>query len=314
MSTLRGVTYFGSQSLKTVVKDYSSGAARWWNTGTSAFEVYNAADIANYGIATTQDQGADYFWTIPALPASTAGSPYRTLTFPIAGTNLATGDIAVSCYEDLFAWSGSVVYTEQNTIATNVIGTGTYSLTVNVKDSATSANIVGAQVRISGAQSAGPVTTDASGNAVVALNVGTVTLAITAAGYASYNPASQVVISTGGGEWQSSGSATLGVTMVAVNVVPATQPGQTTAFLTTYDGQGATKSGVTISFVLNNPGASTDAYSQTAVTGTSDSNGLLQVALRRSTNYTATAPSGASVDFTTSNTSTFALPSLLGTY
>lgn len=115
--TLRNVTYFGSQVLATVVIDDSSGAPKWWNTNSGEFEAYSAGNIANYGIATTQNAGCNYSWQIPSnanFVQTVAGSPYRSLTFPIAGENLATGDIAVSCYEDAFAWSGSIVYTEQN--------------------------------------------------------------------------------------------------------------------------------------------------------------------------------------------------------
>lgn len=103
-------------------------------------------------------------------------------------------------------------------------------------------------------------------------------------------------------------------TMSSSSPTPTPTPGQTTAFLTCYDGQGNTKSGVVISFVLTNPASSTDAYSQTPVTATSGAGGLLQVVLRRLTNYTATAPNGQSVDFTTSNTTTFALPNLMGQF
>jgi hypothetical protein len=102
--------------------------------------------------------------------------------------------------------------------------------------------------------------------------------------------------------------------MSSSSPTPTPTPGQTTAFLTCYDGQGNTKSGVVISFILTNPASSTDAYSQTPVTATSGAGGLLQVVLRRLTNYTATAPNGQSVDFTTSNTTTFALPNLMGQF
>jgi hypothetical protein len=97
-------------------------------------------------------------------------------------------------------------------------------------------------------------------------------------------------------------------------VYPPPSPGQTTAFLTCYDGNGNTKPGATLSFAVVNPSDPSNAYSQTPVTATSNSSGLVQVTLRRLTNYTATAPSGQPVDFTTSNTSTFALPSLLGQF
>lgn len=117
MSVLRNATYSAALTLKTVLIDGSTGSPRWWNTsGTPAFEAYNASHIANYGITVTQNAGCNYTWIIPStLPASTSGCPYRSITFACAGASLATGDITTGVvYEDSFSWSGTYVYTEQN--------------------------------------------------------------------------------------------------------------------------------------------------------------------------------------------------------
>lgn len=98
--------------------------------------------------------------------------------------------------------------------APTTIGTGAFAVTVNVKDNGTSANIVGATLRVTGAQAAGPVTTDSSGNAVVRLNAGAVTVAVTATGY----------IGTGGPQ-TIAGVQTINIRLVAAPTPPSPPSG-----------------------------------------------------------------------------------------
>jgi hypothetical protein len=109
-------------------------------------------------------------------------------------------------------------------------------------------------------------------------------------------------------------SATFTIAGTALAITPAGSPGQTTAYLTTRDGQGNPLGGVTLTFQLIDPQTATDSYDQTAFTATSDNSALLQVALIKNTRYQARVGGGAWVSFTTGNGLTYALPEVLGTY
>lgn len=110
MATNRKVIYVGAQTLKTVILSYATTPPQIWNTsGTPAFEAYNAAHIAAYGIATTQLAGSLYYWTVPGLPPTTAGQSYESVTFACAAGSLAAGDLVIPVYEDVFSWDGTKV-------------------------------------------------------------------------------------------------------------------------------------------------------------------------------------------------------------
>lgn len=111
-----------------------------------------------------------------------------------------------------------------------------------------------------------------------------------------------------------SGSATFTLTGTAITIPAATDPAQTTAYLTTRDGRGNPVGSVTLSFQLVNPQLATDSYDQTIFTAESNSSGLLQVPLLKSTQYQSRVGSGAWVPFTTGAGSTYALPEVLGAY
>src|SRR5438045_2889954 len=107
MAVIRPVIYATASTIKTVLRDYSTGAERLWNTsGTPGFEAYNAANIANYGITTTEGSPGAYFWTVP--PSLTSGS-YEATSYKIAGANLATGDLASPVWDDQFGWTGTSI-------------------------------------------------------------------------------------------------------------------------------------------------------------------------------------------------------------
>ena len=109
-------------------------------------------------------------------------------------------------------------------------------------------------------------------------------------------------------------NATFTLIGTALTIPAAGSVSQTTAYLTTRDGQGNTKPGVVLSFQLVDPHAGTDSYDQTAFTSVSDSSALVQVSLLKNTQYQARVGSGPWVGFTTGSGSTYALPEILGTY
>jgi hypothetical protein len=109
MSVPRSLNYSTGYTLKTVLRDYSTGAERVWNTATPGFEAYNAANVASYGIATAEGSPGQYSWAVPStLAASAAGYEYEATTYQLAGANLAVADLASPVWRSTFAWDGSV--------------------------------------------------------------------------------------------------------------------------------------------------------------------------------------------------------------
>jgi hypothetical protein len=109
---LRTLTWLTGDSLMTVLHDRSTGVKLWWNTGTEAFEAYNASHIALYGIDVTEDSDEDgeYEWTVPEeLPALSGTNEYRAVTYQVAGASLAVSDMTddTKVWITSFRWNGS---------------------------------------------------------------------------------------------------------------------------------------------------------------------------------------------------------------
>lgn len=104
------------------------------------------------------------------------------------------------------------------------------------------------------------------------------------------------------------------VAAVAGTIPIAKNAAQTSAWLTTRDGQGIALAGVMVTFELLDPVASTDSYNQSPFTATSDATGLLQVLLLRNAQYQARVGSGPWITFTTGTSGVFPLPEVLGSY
>jgi hypothetical protein len=137
---IRSLLYSTGYTLKTVLRDYSTGAMRWWNTATPGFEAFNLSNIANYGLAATDaDSTGVYVYTIPAtLGASTSGFPYETTTYQIAASSLAASDLANSVAGGEFEWNGSDFITAVNASPTYVTVSPGYangSITIRKGDS-----------------------------------------------------------------------------------------------------------------------------------------------------------------------------------
>ena len=98
----------------------------------------------------------------------------------------------------------------------------------------------------------------------------------------------------------------------AITIPAPTDPTQTTAYLTTRDGQGNPVPFTTLTFQLIDPQASTDSYNQSIFTATSNSSALLEVPLLQTTQYQARVGGGAWVSFTTGSGGAYALPEILG--
>ncbi len=150
----------------------------------------------------------------------------------------------------------------------------------------------------------GSAVADGSGSKTVSLPSGTYTLSALPTAGVFWNDTS-ITVTT---------AATFTLTGTAIAITAPTNPSQTTAFLTTRDAQGAALGSVTLTFQLVDPQAVTDSFNQNTFTATSDSSGLLQIALLKSTKYQARVGSGSWVAFTTGYDATFALPEILGAY
>jgi len=119
MSVLRQIFYATGLTLKTVLRDYSTGAERLWNTVTPGFEAYVGGNIASYGISATEGSPGNYTWAVPStLAASTVGFDYDSATYRLAGVNLATGDLAALVWDQTFGWTGTVV---EETVITGTV-------------------------------------------------------------------------------------------------------------------------------------------------------------------------------------------------
>jgi hypothetical protein len=110
---VKSLNYTTGRTLKTVLRDFSTGVELLWNTtlnsGNGGFEVYNASNIANYGITTTEGTTGPYIWTVPAALAAVAvGFEYQATTYDCAASTLATSDLTSSIWLSTFGWDGSI--------------------------------------------------------------------------------------------------------------------------------------------------------------------------------------------------------------
>jgi hypothetical protein len=163
-------------------------------------------------------------------------------------------------------------------------GTGSLTAIINVKDAGTAANILGATVKVSGAQAA-TATTDASGNVTLNLNSGTVTVSINVAGYSNYNPTTHTI--DGSGHWDGGGSATLSLTMAAVVIPSPSSPNQIVGTLYTRKPDDTTQAAVVIQFQMTDPppGEGGNDYDDTIYNVTSDSTGLVSYPFTKGAGY-----------------------------
>jgi hypothetical protein len=104
--------------------------SQFWNTGTSAFEAYNAANIEGYAIALTVIAGTCLY--IGDAPAGLPAGVYEVIAWKVAGANLATLDLLEEPAggDPRFEWGGSAVVSLYSRLAPAVEGR-----TVNVSES-----------------------------------------------------------------------------------------------------------------------------------------------------------------------------------
>jgi hypothetical protein len=189
-------------------------------------------------------------------------------------------------------------------------GLGPFDLTVHLQD-ALGAEITTGTISIAG-QQVGFNNTDGDGDAQFSLKAGNVTINAWADGFGVIAP----VMDTVGvdGKWTSNGAQIRNVVLTALSIPPATDPGQTNAYLTTRDWRGQALANVAITFRLEDGMGGVDSFDRGSQVVLSDGAGLLQVALRRGTKYQARNGKGPWVEFVTPDAGTFALPQILGAF
>lgn len=181
-------------------------------------------------------------------------------------------------------------------------GSGAFVVTITVDDGG-STLLEGATVRMTEGVNNFIATTNSSGVATFSLDAATYTLSITKDGY-SYTPSSLVI----------SGAGNTDVSMSEIVVTPASDPDQTTAYLTAYGQDLAVAANVTFTFLLlDGPGSAGVSLSRAPVVASSDAAGLVEATLWRNSRYLVKRePSGPEVEVTTADATTYQLPEILG--
>jgi hypothetical protein len=110
------------------------------------------------------------------------------------------------------------------------------------------------------------------------------------------------------------GTTALTITGQSVVITPPADPSMTTAYLYTYDEEGAIETGVVINFKLEvGPGGAGRSFNNKVFEATSDGTGLLQVELIREATYLAKREDGGKWHrFKTLDSGTMQLPDILG--
>lgn len=244
--------------------------------------------------------------TQPAISEVTQGAYKFSFDPETNGEAVGQIDAGASLTNPADRYIDVLLTRDSSRIATYLPGTGNGPRTVTVTVNDGSNVLQGAAVRLTEGANLYTATTNSSGVATFNVTDATYNVAITKHGYTfDQDPPVTLVVD---------GNETPTYSMTAQTIPAPAAPEQTNAYLTTRDGTGAAKAGVTLKFRLVNPDGTVDAYERVNFTATSDVNGLLQVALKKSSQYEAKLDRGEWIPFTTGSDSTFALPEVLGSF
>lgn len=323
-------------------EEQSDGTMKWYDFNTNTFKASNQTLTTPTGSMTyrSANNGAigTGLWTasISTLTGFTVGAVYfflltHTLT-PISSEffiqyGSAEGDLSVYLFgtgdgylktDNIFtqqvadtAQTGDgYAIVHDGTFGNNALltaignvsggggsGSGAYAVNILVTSDG-STPILGAVVRISGAQFA-INTTNSSGIAAFSLDAGAVTVTITVAGY-YFIPVVETL----------TGAGTITVTMTAnPTITPSADPNKSTVYFTARHADLTKASGVSFGFTMVDPKSTTDAWSTSLTqTATSDSNGLVQIALMIGAKFQLIGPDQQTLVFTVGTGTTTALP------
>lgn len=231
----------------------------------------------------------------PILTQTAVDSTHLDLTFEEAFTSAPTAGDAVAIHaQHVHPVSQIAAAIDTGT------GTGARSVTITVNDGSTV--LENAKVRLAQGAESYVTSTNASGVATFSLDDATWNVTITKAGY-SFTPTTLVV----------NGTETQTYSMTAVSIAAPASPLKSTAYIYCYDNEINPEVDVTLE-VQQRTGVGTSGYawSTEVQTGTSDSDGLVSFELARLATYRARRQNGTWVEFTVTNTGTYALPECLG--
>lgn len=227
----------------------SDGA--WWNTsGTPAYEAYNAANIASYGIDGSEIGATGVYSATDPTP--TVGGEY--LFVKAAGALLTVADLTTG-----LRWQNYV----EAPIDLTPIGTGARVISVTVVDSGATP-LEGVLVRLTKGAKTYIQTTDVDGEATFNVDDGTWVVAATLHGY-SYAGSSLVV----------DGDEPLDITMTDGADISASDPGFVTGYVIVRNVGMALEAGASVSLVLTDlPLEMGTVGISTARTAVSDAGGV----------------------------------------
>ena len=103
-----------------------NGNALYYNTGTTAFESYNASNIANYAAVVFSQTSYTSEYT-GSMPTGITAGKYRLAVYSKASTNLATSDIVAASFvtSTSIEWKGSAELSSAADINVTVQSTST---------------------------------------------------------------------------------------------------------------------------------------------------------------------------------------------
>lgn len=260
-------------SLGWMVAVYINGL----NAPTSATSPLSAAFLAlapsGGGGGPTADQIAQEVWETTSNYFGVAGSPGSVLVKQLGGgfTNNTGSTLTTVMLQNTPTGGG---------------GSGANTVTAVAVNANTSATLAGVSIAfLSGSSVDGLLTTNSGGTAVFSLNNGTyqVNAAANAGGYLGY---------TSNGYSVPPGGPIVIPLTPSPTPTPATQPGTTTGYCTTDNGQGVIEEGVQFWFQFVGPISQTAGLSNSNTWFTSDFNppysnslGLFQITLQQLANY-----------------------------
>jgi len=146
------LTYTGTTA--TLVGLLQNGNGQYYNTSTTAFETYNASNIAYYAaVAFTQTSTSPEY--LGSMPSGIAAGKYRLAVYTKAGASLATSDFAAASFvtSASIEWKGGAelsnaadLYGTETSNATAIasLTTQTNSLATSVSNTLTAVGTVAA--------------------------------------------------------------------------------------------------------------------------------------------------------------------------
>lgn len=293
----------GAYGALVTFPDAFIGTLRWDSGGSPLRYASEAIDLTAYlgGIASAIDAIAQKLAGMTSLPRWLRALFRKDVADAVAMSEINVGGGGYATATDSAEAQGDALAGLSPT-------PGAFTMTVTVTNSVTTLAIEGARVTYSQAGVAIQTgQTNASGVSAIGLNAGTYIRTITASGYTS---SSATVVVTAG--------TSVGIQLTANTVTPATDPGQTNAYVTCYDATGAVDAGVVVTIELekldySNTGTG-HGFSSAPSVGTSGNDGVAMIVIPRGSalRFKARRGTGTWFPFAGVDSGSLQLPDLVG--